>query len=161
MLEARGGARRAAALLAIGALTACSGPALLVEAQPPEARIYVDGRERGAGRIALAPTYYGTHRLAAVPPAPGPGPGSDHAPEWRATEGSAPLPEPVSPWLFPLDFPLEILAGLWRAEPAPVRLELAPRPPPGAPPEGQDVLADEPAEIAELRARATALRTAR
>jgi hypothetical protein len=161
MLDARQrGARRCAALF-VAALAACRGPSLVIEAQPSDARIFVDGREVGAGRAVLAPTYYGAHRLAAVPPAPGPGPQDASAPEWRAAERTAVLREPVTPWLFPLDFPLELLAQLWQGPPDPVPLELEPRPVAGAPPAEQDALADEPAEIAALRARAAELRTAR
>ncbi|MBL9079682.1 MAG: hypothetical protein JNL08_19415 [Planctomycetes bacterium] len=107
-------------------LPACAGPALHLHGVDA-ARVFVDGREVAAPRAAeddpsagpepdpgppVDPTvarvpfrYYGTTRWHALPRDH-----SDGEPDWAHQPAAATvaLPAPASPWLFPLDFPLEL-----------------------------------------------------
>jgi hypothetical protein len=93
---------------------ACTGPATVLH-NPDGHRVFVDGVEVAApkpgkdtdlppGEQRLRFRYYGTSRWDAAPA------DVDGRPDWDLQPASAPieLAAPVSPWLFPLDFPLEI-----------------------------------------------------
>jgi hypothetical protein len=84
---------------------ACTGPVTHLH-NPAGHRLFVDGIE-----VAPAPdgqrlphTYYGTSRWDAAPA------DRDGEPDWSRQPASAAFvrPWPASPWLFPLDFPLEV-----------------------------------------------------
>jgi hypothetical protein len=86
--------------------TACTGPCTVVH-NPEEHRVFVDGL---AAKADLLPyRYYGTGRWDAVPG------DRDGHPDWSRSMASGPIemPPPASPWLFPLDFPLELLRRAW------------------------------------------------
>lgn len=95
----------AAALL----LVACAGPTLTVAPTEPASAHYVDG-QRLEGPTMLLP-YYGTAALDAFPI---PGPGTSTELTWLPRRTVAEWPEPITPWLFPLDFPAECLWHLVR-----------------------------------------------
>ncbi|MBL8729929.1 MAG: hypothetical protein JNM25_15995 [Planctomycetes bacterium] len=126
-------------LLACASLlpTACSGPATILH-NPDGHRVFVDGREvprpspRTATRAAAAGgqqlpfRYYGISRWDAVPA------DVDDLPDWDLQPASAAidLAPPVSMWLFPLDFPLEVARrALVGSEDHPVAIVLPPTPP--------------------------------
>ena len=138
---------RAVAACVLAALAACAGPSWTV-APPPDTQVFLDGRREP--RLELPARYYGTTTIDAVPT---PTPELDRftrAPERRLTTHD----EPVTPWLFPLDFPLECLVRLFAGTP-PLPLDAAVQentpPPTGFLPSEQDL----------VRARAFAARSAR
>jgi hypothetical protein len=96
------------ALLAAG----CSGPTTYVE-NPDSNPFYVDGRAES--RTELPFRYYGTSQIDMVP-ADGPrGPDFGRRTERRAVA----MPLPASPWLFPLDFPIELVSWLFAGQTEP------------------------------------------
>ena len=119
-----GSCARILALSAAG-LAGCAGGTFAVESAVPAARLFVDGREQPASRPAAtrpatrrAPEpnpipYYGTVVIDLLPQE---GPGD----RWQrdAVRRQEPLPEPVTPWLFPFDFPLECLHSVFHGQPA-------------------------------------------
>jgi hypothetical protein len=83
---------------------ACTGPALHV-ANPERHRVFVDGVATAARELPFR--YYGTAVWDALP--------ADDArgrAVWQTqpTRQHVELPAPVTPWLFPLDFPIELIA---------------------------------------------------
>ncbi|MEO6596242.1 MAG: hypothetical protein ABIP94_15950 [Planctomycetota bacterium] len=91
-----------ACLLAALAAAACTGPSLHID-NPDAHRVFIDGVEQTTPELKFR--YYGTTRWDAQP-AP-----EDGRPDWSLQPASelVAVPEPASPWLFPLDFPLELL----------------------------------------------------
>jgi hypothetical protein len=82
---------------------ACTGPRLLVENDGKHA-VFLDGRRLYDDEVKFR--YYGTTRWDALPA------DRDGAPDWtlRPASQEVAITPPVPPWLFPLDFPLELLA---------------------------------------------------
>lgn len=138
-------------MILVGVASACAGPSLEVTATPAAARIYVDGRRAGTGAAAQPNTYYGTHTIAAAPPLLR-DPRTDELapPRWRATRRTVVVAEPVTPWIFPLDFAVELATLPWRRPDPTAHLELQP----------YEVRADEPI-AGSLRERAAAARIGR
>jgi len=100
--------RRTTLLLVAATLasaTACTGPALHVQ-NPDGHPVFVDGV--AVTDPSLPFRYYGTTRWQALPKDRAGRADWDHLP---TSERVVMLP-PVTPWLFPLDFPLELLARL-------------------------------------------------
>ena len=128
----RASARRS--VLALGCawlamIASCAGPRLRVESEPPSASILLDGeplrpnKKKKESDVPLP--YYGAMVIDAVPPLPRPGAPSD----LMATRRIVRVDEPITPWLFPLDLPLEIVTYPFRADTTEVRVELDRRPP--------------------------------
>ena len=150
--------RTLASLCTVAALsTSCAGPTLQIDNSAQHA-IFVDGRQE-AGR-ELPFRYYGTTAVDALPAdLPGTPTQPDHPP--RADLSQQPARQlvvtapPASPWLFPLDLPLELMVWLWRGQPpAQAAITLPPAPAAGSPevrPKGEP----------ELVERATAARIQR
>jgi UDP-N-acetylmuramoylalanine--D-glutamate ligase len=86
---------------------ACAGPRLAIGRPPDAGACHLDGRVLTAGAVPLP--YYGTAVLDAFP---APGDGGPREFERLPARVAVPMPEPTSPWLFPLDLPLEALARL-------------------------------------------------
>lgn len=162
---ARPGARRVAsqgapsrrfcrALLApaLLAIAACAAPRWQAAAEPSSAGLIVDGVLRSANRIDEPVPYYGVVELSAVPPIGATS--SDGQSPLAATRGQLAIEPPVSPWLFPLDFFVEMARSPFVTE-TPARIELVCPPrsdvaAPAAPPPGLESFL--------LRARAAAAR---
>ena len=124
---------------------ACTAPTLDVSARPDDARVVVDGRQRDAEAFPADAPYYGTYDLLAVEPLRAPGPDE---PQPGTVRSRLTIDEPFSPWLFPVDFVLEVITQDWTATPRhATRLEIEP----SVPPEDDD------AERDALRARARAM----
>ena len=85
-------------------LAACAAPTLCVTAEPADAELFVDSKFRGLGDLDTRLPYYGTIRATLAPSI------LDES-DRRDGRASLEVDEPVTPWLFPLDFVLE-LAGL-------------------------------------------------
>ena len=90
-----------AVALGLLAFAACTGPATHIH-NPDGHRVFVDGLE--TTKTELAFRYYGTSRWDATPA------DKNRKPDWELLPASQPLelPPPASPWLFPLDLPLEL-----------------------------------------------------
>ncbi|HEX6811536.1 MAG TPA: hypothetical protein VF384_07925 [Planctomycetota bacterium] len=93
---------RRVGLLGLCAFAACTGPVTHID-NPGAHRVFVDGLETDAQELAFR--YYGTTRWDAMP--------TDKAgkPDWKLLPASQQVeqPWPASPWLFPLDLPLELV----------------------------------------------------
>ncbi|MBL8749465.1 MAG: hypothetical protein JNK78_09920 [Planctomycetes bacterium] len=82
---------------------ACSGPATIVR-NPAGHRVFVDGAAVAEPELPFR--YYGTGRWSALPA------DREHdEPNWslQVAGGTIDQPAPASPWLFPLDFPIEVV----------------------------------------------------
>jgi hypothetical protein len=163
----------ATALLATASLAACKGPALHVQ-NPERHEVFVDGRRlappdpraealarQRRGDEPAAPEgvdvvpyrYYGTTTLDVVPADQGGYADFAHRPQRAAVA----IDEPVTPWLFPLDFPLELLRRVaLGAEPTTAAVAL-----PVVPPEQRIDLEIAPADATALGDRARAARIRR
>ncbi len=132
-------------------LFACTGPALHVD-NPDHHTVFVDGVHTHAPTLPFR--YYGTTRWNALPKAPA----GDRA-DFSSLPSSqtVAIPVPVSGWLFPLDFPLELLARLANGR-ADVRTAIAVQ---KAPVEVRTTDEVANAELDPLAARATAARNSR
>lgn len=101
-------AHRTSRLVAVLATVAgaCTGPTLRVE-NPGGHPLFLDGLAAKPGTKPFR--YYGTTRWDALPADLPKG-----RPDWqhRPTSQHVAVPPPVSPWIFPLDFPLELLVRL-------------------------------------------------
>jgi len=110
-------------LVAAGLAGSCTGPSTHLD-NPGRHVCFVDGRlER---RTELPFRYYGTSRVDALP--------ADLAsePDWSLQPSSqaVPMPPPASPWLFPFDFPIELVRRmLLGREDTAVVIALRPTPP--------------------------------
>lgn len=130
--------------------------------QPAGQRVFVDGRVET--RTELPFRYYGTTVLDALPGDAEPaGPHTAGGPRKRADFSLRPvrtlveLPPPAEPWLFPLDFPLEVVHWLRHGAP-PTRAAVAAAPVP----ESERVLPGvRPAGIEQVNERARAARVSR
>ncbi|GAB4155151.1 MAG: hypothetical protein Fur0037_23630 [Planctomycetota bacterium] len=132
----------------VGALAGCSGTSWVLEA-PAGSEVLVDGRREE--RSILPARYFGTVVVDALPVATGDALGTfTRGPGRRSTM----VGEPVSPWLFPLDFLLELAARLFGTT-REVRIEASLEDEPervvGFPPSGMD----------QVRGRALAARVLR
>jgi hypothetical protein len=145
--------RLAACCAAAGA---CTGPSLHV-ANPDGHTLYLDGVASRGGEVPFR--YYGTTRWDAEPAdrrtRPNAPPGADftHLPTSRLV----PVPAPASPWIFPLDFPLELLARLANGR-ADTHTTVEVTPAPRDPREDAEFLTH---EMPALRTRAQQARTSR
>ena len=100
---------RTSRLVALAAAAgACTGPALRID-NPDHHTVFLDGVATPAGAKAFR--YYGTTRWDALPADRSDRP---HRADWQhlPTSRAVAVPAPVTPWIFPLDFPLELLARL-------------------------------------------------
>ncbi len=82
---------------------ACTGPATRVH-NPAGHRVFVDGTAVAAQELPFR--YYGTGWWSALPADVG-----RDAPDWSLQVAGGPIdqPPPASPWLFPVDFPIELV----------------------------------------------------
>ena len=90
-----------AVALGLLAFAACTGPATHIH-NPDGHRVFVDGLE--TAKTELPFRYYGTSRWDATPVDKGGRPDWNLLPASQAID----LPPPVTPWIFPLDLPLEL-----------------------------------------------------
>jgi len=97
--------RRSALGLAIAlATTACEGPQLHVH-NPDDHAVFLDGKRVYDETVEFR--FYGTSRFDTLPLI-----AEEHGvPRFEHTPSSEQIdiPQPFSPWLFPLDFPLEVI----------------------------------------------------
>jgi hypothetical protein len=141
-------------LLPLLAAFACTGPKVHVE-NPHAHAVFVDGVATTATTLPFR--YYGVSRWDALPADVALAPGRRLEPDWehRPTSRAIPLPPPAPGWLFPLDFPLEIVLRALRGREdttATVHVE----------PAGEAVAPDlRNAEFAAVARRAKAARSAR
>ena len=131
-------------------VAACTGPATRVS-NPDGHRVFVDGQT--LHREYLPFRYYGTSRWDAMPV------DTPHGPDWslRPSSGRIDLPPPATPWLFPFDFPLELLHRSFHGR-GDVVANVS------LPPAGPDVAIESevtPAGLPNLLERAFAARTSR
>jgi hypothetical protein len=112
-------------LLAVAAacLPACAEPSWHVGAEPAGARLFVDGRHRHPSPQTGKIPYYGTAEIAAVPPV-----AARDADGHRQAiaRGKLVIDEPVTPWLFPLDFVFEMARLPFVDDPVPTLVMTAP-----------------------------------
>ncbi|MEY4672262.1 MAG: hypothetical protein RL148_46 [Planctomycetota bacterium] len=144
------GSRCAAPVLAaLTLLVACEGPSVQLAA-PAETLVLVDGRATQPGPLPF--DHYGTRTLDAVP-LTAEGSLADFARVPARTQVT--LAEPVTPWLYPLDLPVEFVLR-WTRGPEQAQWQAvdAPNPQPVAP-------GSQPADLDGLRQRAMAARSAR
>lgn len=98
-------------------VAACGVPRLRVETPDAEAPVYLDGRLAGHGRVDTQAAYYGRVEIEVAPP-------KDAPLSTLAARALVAVDEPVTPWIFPLDLPVEWLR--WMLEgPVSVRARLA------------------------------------
>ena len=98
-------------LVCCGAACACTGPSLHLD-NPGTHTVYLDGKS--SQRLEVPFRYYGTTRWDAEPADVKERANGPWVPDWRhlPTSRTVEIPAPASPWLFPLDLPLELLARL-------------------------------------------------
>jgi hypothetical protein len=106
-----------------GSGAGCTGPGTHID-NPAGHVCFVDGRHETATDLPFR--YYGTSRVDALPADTKGRPDWDRQPASQVVEH----PAPASPWLFPLDFPIELVRRVWSGrEDRTVVIELAPTPP--------------------------------
>jgi hypothetical protein len=133
----------AACVLAVG----CTGPTFQIDANGP---VYLDGARTETG-APMPFSYYGTKGIDALPN------DASTRPDWSLATSRTlvEVEAPVSPWLFPLDLPIELLLRPFEGTDdrtvtvAPDRVE------------GQVNVGFQPEGIEPLRARAFAARPSR
>jgi len=136
-------------LLALAMGTACEGPSVDLTA-PADTLVLVDGRATAPGSLPF--DHYGTRTLDAVPLA-AEGTLAEFARVPART--TVTLEEPVTPWIYPLDLPVEfVLRWAKGTEQAQWQAADAANPQPVAP-------GKQPADLDGLRQRAMAARSAR
>jgi hypothetical protein len=91
---------------ALVAAASCHGPALHVE-NPDGHTVFLDGVATTAGEKRFR--YYGTTRWDALPAEHNHRLDTAHLPTSERVE----IPAPASQWLFPFDFPIELVARLF------------------------------------------------
>ena len=97
-------------VVALVAAPACTGPALHLE-NPDDHTVFLDGVQTKAGTKPFR--YYGSTRWDALPADRDGKLDLAHRPTSQHVE----IPPPANPWLFPLDFPLELLSRLVAGRP--------------------------------------------
>lgn len=97
-----GRASRALAVVCAALGAGCTGPSTYLD-NPGNHPVYVDGQAEP--RTELPFRYYGTRQFDVVPADEARGADFGRRPERRAVV----MPPPASLWLFPLDFPLELI----------------------------------------------------
>ena len=109
------GPRAGSALaVACAALSAgCTGPSTYLD-NPGNHPVYVDGQAEP--RTELPFRYYGTSQFDVVPADEARGADFGRRPERRTVV----MPPPASLWLFPLDFPLEVVHWVFAGQNEPV-----------------------------------------
>ncbi|HLQ36982.1 MAG TPA: hypothetical protein VK348_04225 [Planctomycetota bacterium] len=134
-------------LLLLGC-AACAGPHWHLD-RPAAAQLFVDGRQEPGRELPFR--YYGTSCIDVLPQAPA-GKIDDFA--TVADRVEVVQPEPVTPWLYPFDLPLESLVRLFdRGD-----TDLAPRPAPNPSPV---VTGFQPGGLEAMRTRARDARSQR
>ena len=92
-------------LAASSLVTSCTSSTIMVQTEPADAMIWIDGRQTmGANTgtaIQVRPRYYGTTTIHCRQPSP------MRAEELLDLHHQVERNEPFSPWLFPFDFVLE------------------------------------------------------
>ncbi len=83
-------------------LTGCAGPSLEVATDPADAELFVDGRQAADGK-PLPFRYYGGILLEVEPLM------KDGELLHLGLQRTVSVNEPVTPWVFPLDFALELM----------------------------------------------------
>ena len=127
---------------------ACQGPALHVVNEGGH-RVFVDGVETDEPTLPFR--YYGATRWDALPIEPD----ERGLPRFALSpaSGTVRVPPPASPWLFPLDLPVELVVRLLHGRrDATANVELSPR---------TDATSDREIPTAELGALSGRARTAR
>jgi hypothetical protein len=142
--------RQFAAASALALAGACTGPTLRLH-NPEGHPVFVDGVATGSELLPFR--YYGTTRWTSVPKDVDQRADWDHLP----TTGLVELPAPASPWLFPLDLPLELLARLTSGRGDTTTEVTVHQKPPDPRSEAELALA----ELTALTERATRARTSR
>ncbi len=93
-------------LLGLGLATGCSAPELELRSSPEGTRIYLDGSYAGTDELRRELPYYGSMAIDGLPPRQEPG-----GPAYAGFRHVLRIDPPANPWLFPLDFLIEI--GTW------------------------------------------------
>jgi hypothetical protein len=95
-------------ILALTVSSACTGPQLRIE-NPDDHLVFVDGQRTTNESMPFR--YYGTSRWATLPRIPE----VNGVPEFDRNPHSetVAITAPSSPWLFPLDFPLEAMRWIF------------------------------------------------
>ena len=83
-------------------LTSCAAPSLTVATDPADAELFVDGRLAADGE-PLPFRYYGRILIQLEPPM------EDGELRLLGLQRTVSVNEPVTPWVFPLDFALELM----------------------------------------------------
>jgi hypothetical protein len=114
-----------ALILALAGSTSCAGPQLHIN-NPGEHHVLIDGKRTDAESLPFR--YYGTTRWATLPRIPKTNgvPDFDRNPHSETVEIAA----PSSPWLFPFDFPLEVMHWMFLGQADQVVTVTSPKKPP-------------------------------
>ncbi|MGE0145513.1 MAG: hypothetical protein AB7I19_19880 [Planctomycetota bacterium] len=139
--------KTARSLLAVAAasLAACAEPSWHVGAEPEGARLFIDGRHRYPSPQTGKIPYYGTAEITAVP-AVAARDADGHRRE--IARGKLVIDEPVTPWLFPLDFVFEMARLPFVDDPVPTLMMTAP------PRQDESVRGEAPRGLEDFLARA-------
>ena len=92
--------------LGLGLTTGCSAPEFELSSAPAGTRLYLDGRYAGMGKLRRDLPYYGSMAIDGLPPSQEPG-----GPAYAEFREVLRIDPPANPWLFPLDFLIEV--GIW------------------------------------------------
>lgn len=111
------------ALLQMALVSACSTPQWHADAAPEGTTLFVDGHDRRTDSIEGRIPYYGIVELAAVPDFAAE---EDRDQPRTAARGRLAIVEPVTPWLFPFDFVLEMALAPFVDDPVPTAHLVAP-----------------------------------
>ncbi len=103
------GARTPVAIACLALVAgACGGPRVLIDTTPSDAELFADGH-RVVNPVDAQVPYHGVVDVVAVPePPPRQTAASLDRPLLRATHARLPTPAPVTRWIFPLDFVVEL-----------------------------------------------------
>ena len=88
-----------------------AGPKTFID-NPGNEQVFVDGARTTHRELPFR--YYGATRVSALPA------DENGRADWsqQPTSVMVPVPAPASPWLFPLDFPIEVLRWTFLGQPA-------------------------------------------